>query len=86
MKLKDEFIAYVTKEQTLLVAAGNASFHGLVRGNETLGAILELLKEDRSEEELVQEMRRKYEAPENVIANDVRKVIDTLRQIGALDE
>lgn len=86
MKLKKEFIAHITKDQTLLVASGNAPFHGLVRGNETLGAILELLKEDRSEEAVVQEMRKKYEAPENVIENDVRKVIDTLRQIGALDE
>lgn len=86
MKLRTEFITHDTGSEALLVPAGGASFSGLVRGNKTFGAILSLLKEDISEEAIVSAMMERFEAPEPVIAHDVKKALSELRKIGALDE
>ncbi len=86
MKLKKEFIHHQSGNETLLVATAGSGFGGLVRGNRTLGAILELLQEDRGEEELRSAMRKRFNAPEEVIRRDVKKALDTLRGIGALEE
>ncbi|MCR5137193.1 MAG: PqqD family protein [Oscillospiraceae bacterium] len=86
MKLKREFIAHDTGTESLLVPAGGAGFSGLVRGNQTLGAILALLREDTSEEAVTAAMRQRYDAPEELIARDVKKALSELRRIGALDE
>ncbi len=86
MKLRKEFIVHNTGRESMLVPTAGAAFYGVVRGNETLGAILTLLDRDRSEEELVQEMVRQYDAPAESIARDVHRVLADLRKIGALDE
>ena len=86
MKLKKEFIVHDTGAESLLVPTGNANFAGLVRGNKTLGTILELLKKERTEEEIVSEMCKRYDAPEDVIKADVKKAIAELRRIGAIEE
>ena len=86
MKLKKEFIVHDTGDETLLVPTGSAKFSGLVKGNKTLGAILELLKDETTEEAVVTAMGERFDAPEEVIRLDVRKVLTELRQIGALDE
>jgi hypothetical protein len=57
-----------------------------VRGNRTLGAVLELLKTDTTEAELVAALRRRFDAPEGAVEADVGEVLAALRQIGALDE
>ncbi len=67
-------------------AIGTAGFSGLVKGNKTLGAILELLKKDTSEKEIVAAMKARYDASEEIIARDVKKALAELRKIGALEE
>lgn len=86
MKLKREFITHNTDSESLLVPAGGAGFSGLVRGNRTLGAILALLKQETTEEAIVAAMKKRFDAPEDVIARDVEKALSELRKIGALDE
>lgn len=86
MKLRNDFISHDTGSESLLVPAGGAGFSGLVRGNKTLGAILALLKEDTTEEALIAGMKQRFDAPEDVIARDVRKALEELRKIGAIDE
>ena len=85
MKLKQTFVTHETGEESLLVPLGGSSFAGLVKGNRTLGAILELLKTDTTEEEIVAALRARFDAPEELIAADVKKALDELRQIGAID-
>ena len=86
MKLKKGFIYHQSGKEALLVATAGSGFGGLVRGNRTLGAILELLGEEISEEKLTAAMRKRFDAPEEVIRRDVKKALDTLRGIGALEE
>ncbi len=86
MKLKKEFITHDTGAESLLVPTGAAGFAGLVKGNKTLGAILELLKQDTTEKEIITAMKARFDAPEEVIARDVNKALTELRKIGAIDE
>lgn len=86
MKLKKDFIIHETKNETILVPTGDAGFSGIVRGNATLDAILDLLKQDTDEEKIVAAMLARFDAPEEVIAADVKKALSELRKIGALDE
>ena len=86
MKLKKEFITYDAGSESLLVPAGGAGFSGLVKGNKTLGAILELLREDTTEEAVITAMRKRFDAPEDIVVRDMKKVVFELRKIGALDD
>ena len=86
MKLNKDFILHAADGETILVPTGNANFSGIVRGNKTLGAVLELLREETSEKDIVAAMKKRFDAPEDVIARDVKKALDGLRQIGAIDE
>ena len=86
MKLKKGFITYDADGESMLVPSGSVSFSGLVKGNRTLGAILALLREETTEEDIVRAMKSRFDAPEEVIASDVRKAVTELRAIGALDE
>ena len=86
MKLKKEFILYNAGEETLLVPGGKAAFSGVLKGNETLGAILGLLHTDTTEQAVVKAMCEEFDAPEERITADVRKVLTALREIGALEE
>ena len=86
MKLKPSFIAYDTEDQSMLVPTGSAGFAGLVQGNRTLGAILSLLQSETTEDDLVAAMCARFDAPEERIRADVRRAIEALRGVGALDE
>ena len=86
MHLKKEFITHDTDTQSMLVPTAGAGWAGLVKGNRTLGAILNLLKEETTEEAVVAAMKERFDAPEDIITRDVKKVLAELRKIGALDE
>ena len=86
MKLNKEFLLHNTGSESILVPTGSAGFSGVVRGNKTLGAVMELLKSDTTEEELVAAMKSRFQAPDGAIENDVAKALTELRRIGALDE
>ena len=64
----------------------SSSFAGLIRSNKTAAFIVECLKEDTTEEKIVEAMLEKYDAPKDVLAKDVSDVIEKLRKVGALDE
>ncbi len=86
MRLNREFLTHETGDETILVPTGKAEFSGVVRGNRTLGAVLQLLKEDRSRDEIVQAMKERFDAPDGAIERDVGRVLEELRKIGAIDE
>ena len=86
MKLKSSFVVHDTGSESILVPLGGAGWSGVVKGNRTLGAILDLLKAETSEAAVMDAMKRRFDAPEETIAADVRKALWELRRIGALDE
>ena len=86
MKMNKDFLLHNTGSESILVPTGNAGFSGVVRGNKTLGAVLELLKEETTEAEIITALKSRFDAPEGVIEKDVAKALAELRRIGALDE
>ena len=86
MKLNKEFLIHKTDKETVLVPTGNAAFSGVVRGNKTLGAILELLTKETTKEKIISALKERFDAPEDKIDEDVTKALSELSKIGALDE
>ena len=86
MKLRDDFIVHNTQDDSMIVSTGASGFSGLVRGNRTFGAIVEILKNEVSEEDIVKALCDRFDADESKVSADVKKTLDTLRRIGALDE
>ena len=86
MKLNPDFLLHNSGGESLLVPIGGAAFSGVVRGNRTLGAVLEQLKTDTAEAEIIAVLRQRFDAPEGTVEADVRTVLSELRKIGALDE
>ncbi len=86
MKLSKDFLIHSSNGKTDLIPVGGAAFSGVMRGNQTLGAILDLLKNETTEDDLVSAMKEKYNAPDGIIERDVKKALSELRRIGALDE
>ena len=86
MKLKPGFITHNVGKEQMMVAAGPAAkhFHGLVRSNETAAFIVNCLKKETTEEAIVDAMAAQYEAPRETIARDVHRIVEKLREIGAL--
>ena len=86
MRLKDEFLTHTSGEEAYLVPSGKLEFRGLVKGNNTLGEVMELLKTDTTESGIVKTLREKYNAPAGAIEFDVKKAVGVLRSVGALIE
>ena len=85
MKLKDTYITHESDGEQILLDT-SSSFAGLIRNNKTAAFIVECLKEETTEEKIVEAMFEKYDAPKDVLAKDVSEVIEKLRKVGALDE
>ena len=85
MKLKDNFITHETDGEQIMVAAGG-SFAGMVRSNATAAFIVDCLKTDTTEAEILDKMLAKYDGDAKVMAEDIKMIIGKLRKIGAIDE
>ena len=85
MKLNKDFILHIADGETVLVPTGKAKFAGVVRGNKTLGAVLEALQTDTTEAEIVAALKKRFDAPDGAVERDVAKALAELRKIGALD-
>ena len=86
MRLKQDFIVHKTGEESILVPTGNADFSGVVKGNQTLGFILDCLKEDTTAESILEKMTVSFEGDRNRMEADVKKVLGELQKIGAIEE
>lgn len=86
MKLSKDFILHEAGSETILVPTAGAGFSGLVRGNKTLGAVLECLAKGATEEEIVASLKKRFDAPRGAVERDVARALESLRKIGAIDE
>ena len=86
MKMKNDYITQTIDETQFLIPVGSESFNGIVRSNKTAAYIVDLLKEDTTEEKIIDALCARYDASREVITTDVRKILDTLRSINALEE
>ena len=84
MKLKKDFLIHNSADESYLVPV-SGNFRGMIKGNKTLGVIVDLLKEETTREEVIMSMKDHYEVPDDVIERDVDRVIEELQKIGALE-
>ena len=80
MKLKENFITQQIDDEQIIVST-NSDFSGMARSNTSAAFIVDCLKSDVSEDEIVDRMFEVYDAPRNVLAADVKKILNTLREI-----
>ncbi len=85
MRLKKEFITHESDGEQILVSSDTAAFSGLARSNSTAAFIINCLKKDTTVEEITERMAKEYDAPKDVIARDVARIIEQLKSIGALN-
>lgn len=86
MKLKNDFVVQNIDDTQFLVPLGHEAFNGIVKSNKTAAFIVNCLKEETTEEQIVDAMCAEYNAPRATIAADVKEVLSTLRSIRALEE
>ena len=86
MKLKSEFITQDIEDTQFLVPLGAEAFSGVVRSNKTAAFIVNQLKQETTQEHIVDVMCETYDAPRETIAADVASILDTLKRIGAIEE
>nr|WP_316618375.1 PqqD family protein [uncultured Ruminococcus sp.] len=86
MKLNQHFLSHNVAGQTVIVPTAGAEFHGLIQGNKTLSAIAECLKNDVTEDEIVDTLCARFDGDREDIKADVHEAIGRLRKIGAIDE
>lgn len=85
MKLKNEFITHNTGDEQIMVSAGTG-FSGLVKSNKTAAFIVDCLKTDTNENEIIEKILSKYDVSEETASADVCRILKTIRSIGAIDE
>ena len=86
MKLKSNFITHEVANEHLTVPTSTASFSGIIRSNKTAAFIIEKLKSETTPEEITEALCEEFEAEYQTVLLDVVKIIDSLREIGAIDE
>ena len=86
MKLNYHFLTHELNGETLIVPTAGADFHGLIQGNKTLAVIADCLKQDTTEEEIVDTLCARFDGDREVIKADVAEAVKKLKEIGAIDE
>lgn len=86
MKLNDTFVHHNMDGQTVIVPTAGADFHGLIQGNKTLAVISDCLKQDTTEEEIVDTLCARFDGDREVIKADVAEAVKKLKEIGAIDD
>ena len=87
MKLNPRFLTHVTKGEHYLIPMGDVSFKGIVKNNKTAAFIIECLKQDVTEEAIVEKLMEEFsEVDVEIVRRDVGNVIGKLRSIGAIVE
>ena len=88
MKLKDGIIITEAGGTFVAVASGDAgrAFNGMIKMNGTAAFIAENLKTETDETALVEALCGKYEVDAETARASVRKVVESFRPAGLLEE
>lgn len=84
MKLNPKFLTHETKGEHITVSTTGTNFNGLIRSNPTASFIIESLKTDTTQAEIVDKMLAKYDVDRATAEQDAANIIGKLRAIGAV--
>ena len=85
MKLKSDFITQNIDDTQFLVPVGAESFQGIVRSNRTAAFIVDCLKKETTEVQIVDAMLARFAVDRATAAADVSEIINILQGINALE-
>lgn len=87
MKLKYNFEIMELDEEHIAVPVGDnaGELHGIVKFNSTGAEIIKLIQEEKSEEEIVEELSKEYDSALNEIQEFVTGFIAQLKEAGLLE-
>ena len=77
MELGDQIVAIPIEKDI-------CDFRGVIKMNETSAFIFRLLEKEVTEQEIVESLEREYDAPQNVLVDEVKKNIAELNEKGLL--
>lgn len=77
MKLDDQIVA-------IPVGEGATDYHGVIKLNETAAVIFELLKQENTEESIIEALEKKYDVSRDTVTRDVQHYIAVFREKGFL--
>ena len=82
MKLKYSFEIMELDGQEVAVPIGDIvhEFRGVIKLNETAAFMLSLLKDDITEEQIVEVLSKEYGVPNSMIVDDVDKYLNEFRE------
>ena len=86
MKLNGNYLIHDDGNTTYVVSTGSTNCDGIARGNETAGFIIECLRSETTEDEIVSKMQENWDVSDELARRDVRKIVEQLRTMGAVDE
>ena len=88
MKIKSGFIMREIAGDYIVVPTGKAAidFNGLITVNETGMFLWNLLKDDTTEDELVNKMLEEFDIDRETASADVREYIDNMRAAKILED
>lgn len=86
MRLKGPYEIMQVEGQSFAVPLDEEEngFDGVIRLSKTALAIFELLKEDTTEEAIVEQLGRRFDAPRDVLTADVHNTVAKFRDKGLL--
>lgn len=86
MHLKYTFETMELDDRSVAVPVGPGAndFHGILKLNETAVFILNLLKNEITEEEIVEAMEKEYNVSRDVLAADVHRYVSDFMEKGLL--
>lgn len=87
MKLKYKMtVMDMDGELTAVPMESEEDFRGILRVNETAAAIIGLLEEETTEDEVVAALRREYNATDEQLRSSVRRTVAVLKEKHLLED
>ena len=87
MKLNPKFLTHETRGEHYMISTSGTRFSGIVKNNETAAFIVECLKSDTTENQIVDKLLSEYSGADRAtVQKDVADILNKLRSIGALEE
>lgn len=88
MKIKEGFVLREVANQAIVIAVGKASesFKGMIKMNKTSKDIWDYIQKGLDVEDIVLEMKKKYDIDESVIRKDVLYIISVLKENHILED
>lgn len=88
MKVKDGYILKKVAGENIVIATGEArlSFNGIITFNEVGSEVFTRLDGTKTVSQIVDEIASLYNAPKDIIENDINNLIEKMRNHGLIEE